>query len=316
MDLRQSTERFLADWAPRQALFVGMDFPPSAVSACRAAGVGLILLDARVDMRGGLRRRLADLRIRPRLRDFDHIFATTAEDGLLLRRMGAETGRIEVLGPLEEGAPALPCNEAERSNLADLLAARPVWVAARIVVDEFDAIEPAHRAASRLSHRLLLIVVPDRPEEGAGLAARFRSRGWSTALRSEGDEPDPEVQVYVADTDGELGLWYRLAPVSFVGTSLAWPGGGHDPYAAAALGSAIVTGPYMHRHSDAAARLLDGGACQRVEDSEALGEAVTTLLSPDRAAQQANRAWEIASQGAEASDRAVDVILSRLRSRD
>ena len=316
VDLRQTTDRFLAEWAPRLALFAGMDFLPSAVPACSAAEVDLILLDARVDLRGGLRRRLADLRLRARIRHFDHIFAASAEDALTLRRMGAERGRVEVLGPLEEGAPALPCNEAERSNLADLLAARPVWVAAGILVDEFDAIEPAHRAASRLSHRLLLIVVPDRPEEGPGLAARFRSRGWTTGLRSEGDEPDPDVQVYVADAQGELGLWYRLAPVSFLGASLSWPGGGHDPYAAAALGSAIITGPYMHRHGEAAARLLDGGACQRVEDSDALGVAVTALLSPDRAAQQANRAWEIASQGAEASDRAVEVILSRLRSRD
>ena len=316
VDLRQSTDRFLEDWSPRVALFAGADFLPSAIPACEAAGISLILFDARVDARGGLRQRWTDLRLRARLRHFDRIFTATASDAQALRRMGADTRQVEVLGPFEEGTSALPCNEAERDNLAGLLAARPVWVAAGMAVDEFDAVEPAHRSASRVSHRLLLIVVPEDPDAGPGLAARFRSRGWSTALRTEGDEPEPAIQVYVADTDGEMGLWYRLAPITFLGSSLTWPGGGQDPYAPAALGSAVVAGPNTHEHAQATSRLLEAGALRQVEDRDGLGDAVTALLSPDRAAQQANRAWDISSQGAEASDRAATVILSQLRDGD
>ncbi len=308
-ELRQAIGRFVAETQPRVAVFAGSDVMPVAIDVCSADGIATVLICGDTHPRSGLRRHWSDFRLRSRVRRVDHVFAHSAQDAQHLRRLGAPPDRIEVLGPLEEGMPTLPCNEEEWKVLADMTAGRPVWHASMIRQTELDAVEEAHRTASRTSHRLLLIVTPDDIQDGQRVRDFFDDRGWQARLRSDGDDPDSDTQVYVADEPGELGLWYRLAPISFIGASLAdGDGGGDNPYGPAALGSAIVHGPAVSQFNEEFARLAGGGGTRCVADGAALGVAISELLSPDRAAQQAHRAWEVTFQGAEASDRVIKVI--------
>jgi len=123
--------------------------------------------------------------------------------------------------------------------------------------------------------------------------------------------PDPDTAVYLADTMGELGLWYRLAPISFVGGSLE-PVGGHNPFEPAALGSVILHGPYVSNFSDIFQRLTEAGAARLVSSPGSLAEAVNDLLNPDRAAVMAHAAWEVCSAGAEVTDKALDMLFDYL----
>lgn len=312
-DLNKGAEKFVRDLAPDLAILTGGDLLPSAIHACGAAGIPVIVVEGRIESGSGLRSRWSDFRARGRLRHLRRIFASSPEDATRFRRAGAERERVEVLGALSEGQPAPPCNAAERDSLAAILATRPVWFAYGVHSSELEAIEKAHRAASRLSHRLMLIVAPDNPDRGPEFRDRFGARDWNVALRSEGADPEPDVQVYVADLEHEAGLWLRLAPITFLGSSLARPGGGQNPYEPAALGSAILHGPHMQRFAEETARLDGAGCTMSVTDGAALGEALTFLLSPDRAARMAHRAWEVTSEGAEESERALEVILSFLQ---
>ena len=122
-------------------------------------------------------------------------------------------------------------------------------------------------------------------------------------LRSEGAEPDAICEIYIADTLGEMGLWYRVAPLTFLGGSLTEIGG-HNPYEPAALGSALLHGPYTANAQDIYERLDEAGAAKMVRDTQQLGEAVKELLEPHRAAAMAHAAWEVSSQGAQAMERA------------
>ena len=162
--------------------------------------------------------------------------------------------------------------------------------------------------------RLLLVVVPDQPAEGAEWADRLREGGFNVALRSRDEASGTEVQIYIADTKGEMGLWYRLAPISFLGRSLG-PGGGVNPYEAAALGSAIVHGPRVENFRQAYARLTAANASRRVRNAEELGDAIEQLLSPDKAATIAHEAWNISSSGAEVTDKVKDLIFTALEDR-
>jgi hypothetical protein len=110
---------------------------------------------------------------------------------------------------------------------------------------------------------------------------------------------------------GELGLWYRVAPISLVGGSLQ-PIGGHNPFEPAALGSAILHGPYVTNFVDIYQRLTEAGAARLVTGPDTLAEAVHELMNPDKAASMAHAAWEVVSQGAEVTDRALDAIFDRL----
>ena len=109
-----------------------------------------------------------------------------------------------------------------------------------------------------------------------------------------------------------MGLWYRLAPVSFMGSSLVSGQYGRDPDAPAAHGSAILYGPNVARYLQRYARYAEAGAARIVRDSDTLAAEVQALLPPDRAAAMAEAAWEVATRGAEVSDLVVDMVLDAL----
>ena len=153
----------------------------------------------------------------------------------------------------------------------------------------------------------MLIIAPRHPERGPEIAALLREDGWKVDLRSESIDPSSDTDIYVADTLGEMGLWYRLAPVSFVGGSLV-DIGGHNPFEPAALGSAIVHGPHVSNAQETYEVLADAGATREVQNSDDLADAVVELLEPQKAALMAHAAWEVSSSGAQASDNALNII--------
>lgn len=308
VDTPWAVKRFLKHWQPDVAVFSGSEIWPASIACCKKAGIPLLMVDAHFPRQGRTFWRWAPWTARKLLAMFDKILTGSHTDAQTLRSLGVPHGDVEVPGFIEEGTAALPCNEGERDALAKGLAARPIWLAARVCFDELAAVAAAHRQASRLAHRLLLVIVPNLPERGPEFQAFFEDGAWTTALRSADEEPLEEVQIYIADTEGEMGLWYRLAPITFVGNTLSQPGGGHDPYEPAALGSAVLHGPQIGPHEAVFSRMNAVGAARRVGDASALGAAVSELLSPDKAAEMAHRAWQISSEGAEVSDRAMDLV--------
>jgi 3-deoxy-D-manno-octulosonic-acid transferase len=227
------------------------------------------------------------------------------------RKAGAP--RVEVVGRMEEQSAALSCHEPERAALAHLMATRPVWLAAAIPEGEEAAVIAAHREALRLAHRLLLILVPADPARAPALAAQMEANeGWTVAQRGLEQEPDTETEVYIPDSALEFGLWYRLAPVTFLGGSLGGEGCIRNPMEPAALGSAILYGPRPGAFGAAFGRLGAARAARAVASGHDLAEALGDLLSPDRAARLAQAAWGVASDGAEVTERVLDIIRATL----
>ena len=134
----------------------------------------------------------------------------------------------------------------------------------------------------------------------------------TVALRSRDEDPADDVQVLVADTDGEMGLWYRLAPLVYMGGTLSASGTGRGPFEPAALGSAIVHGPHPGPHPEAYARLAEVFAARLVVDPETLATAVTELIAPDKAAYLAHNAWAASSGGAEVTERVMRLLFDQL----
>lgn len=224
------------------------------------------------------------------------------------RRVGAVPGQIVVAGRMEEPSAALPHVESDRAALAQLLATRPVWLAADVAPDEMRDVIAAHRAALQLAHRLLLILVPRNAASAVMLAEELEAiEGWGVATRRLDQYPDAETEVYITDSS-EYGLWYRLAPVTFLGGSLAADGCARNPMEPAALGSAIVYGPKAGPYGAAFGRLGAARAARMVGDGAELAMALADLLSPDRAARQARDAWTTVTDGAEATARVLQAI--------
>jgi 3-deoxy-D-manno-octulosonic-acid transferase len=302
-DRRGPVQDFLAHWQPDAALIAGSRFPPVLVTELHATGVPLYGV-----LSGG---EVARLPFAPWKRSLlgaivARFTEVLAPDEAMAGRLAALAGpgpEIEASGPVEDVADPLPATEAEREALATLLRARPVWLAMSVPEDELEAVIAAHAQAMRHAHRMLLICVPRDMGATDRFEAAFTTEGWEVAQRARDEEPLAEVQVMLSDGETELGLWYRLAPVTYMGGTLGKTGAGRSPMEPAALGSAVVCGPHPGPHGAAYGRLAAARASRLVRDSAALAAAVADLIAPDRAAQLAHNAWTASSGGAEVADR-------------
>ncbi|SHJ87628.1 3-deoxy-D-manno-octulosonic-acid transferase [Lutimaribacter pacificus] len=311
-ETRDAVLGFLDHWCPDICIWTRGHLRPALIHEAGKRGVAMYLANARDDaLEFRSLRWLPDL-VRRSLAAFDTVFACDGTVRSRLMRLGLPPDDITVSGPLQEGGSALPCDDATCEELSGALGGRPVWLAARVQPDELPVVTEAHRAALSLAHRLLLVIVPDDAEQETGFAATLDQEGWRVARWARGELPGETTQILLADSGDELGLWYRIAPVSFVGSSIIAGTGGRDPYEPAALGSAILYGPNVSRYLGAYSRLASAGAARMVKDAGTLGAAVTQLIAPDRAAQMAHAAWEVISDGAEVTDRLLSLIEDRL----
>ena len=303
---------FLDHWRPDVAILTGSSLPPAMIVGVHERGIPLLLADFRMTAAAERGWRWRKGMAASLLGRFRRILAQDPETATRLRRLGGRGVAVDVAGRIEETTEPLPCNERERASLAELVQTRPIWLAAGCNAAEEEAVVTAHSHAMRLAHRMLLILSPADAERAAPLAERLRREGWIVAERARDEEPEPEVQVFVTDGDVELGLWYRLAPVTFMGGTLIEGGPGRNPFEPAAFGSAILHGPHAGAYPDAYARLTEARATRLVTSPTALAEAVTELIAADKAAILAHNAWAASSGGAEVAERVTQAILAEL----
>lgn len=303
-DTPAAVAAFLDHWRPDAAFMAEGELRPSLINAAFDRNVPLALVDGAAPRILPGRESWWPGQMRNLLAKFRHIFTLDEAAARAFRKAGSSSHVTQVAGRLEEGSLALPCTEAERAALARLLAPRQVWLAAGLPVEEEAAAIAAHHAALKLAHRMLLIVVPQEADRAAALAARCEAEGWKVARRAADEEPDADTEVFVADGMAELGLWYRLAPVTWLGGSLS-VGCVLDPLEAASLGSALIHGPHFGPHGATLARLSAARASLPVASARGLAEALADLLAPDRVARLAHAGWAVASEGTEVTDRMV-----------
>ena len=307
----QAVRQALQHWCPQLIIVAGDRLAPLLMDTAAQSGVRLMMIDARRRPSADTLLRVWPGFIREMLRRFDHIMVQDNAAARAYRNAGAATDRVETTGPLADTMAALAHDVAERDRLSGHLAGRQVWLAVGVPPAEEEAVMRAHRQAQRAAHRLLLILAPQDPARGPVLRDALSPR-VNVALRSAGEDPREDDQIYIADTEEELGLWYRLAAITYLGGTLAGPGSQRDPLEPAALGSAILHGPRRDRHGETVARLRRGGALRTVAHGAALGAALSELMAPEDAAQMAHNAWSVISEGGDATERAVTVALDLL----
>ena len=308
----EEIEAFLSHFRPDFCLWTQGNLRPVLIARTARRGVPIYLVDAEERGFDDMRRRWFPDSARNVLQHLSGVFAASANSAQRIRRLGVPEARITVTGRLQEGGCVLPVSLTEREELSKALAGRSLWLAAGVQPDEMELILAAHHAASRLAHRLLLVIVPARDEDAQTFETRLQDEGWRVALWSHGDRPNENTQILLADSAEDMGLWYRVAPITLMAGSLLPGCTGQDPYEAAALGSAILFGPFVADHRDPYRRLSDAGGARLVRGADALGKALIRLIAPDQAASMALAGWEVASSGAEVTDRVSDLIQDAL----
>ena len=275
LDVPRWVARFLAGWRPDLAVIVESELWPNMLAAAEAARVPLALVNARMSARSAKTWGWAPGFARGLLGRFGLILAQTEADAA---RFSALAGReVPCWGNLKYAAPPLPSDAAELARLSAAWAGRPVWLAASTHPGEDEIILAAHRLLAPAHPGLLTVIVPRHPPRGpdiAGLAGDL-----PVARRGAGQEAGAEVAVYVADTLGELGLFYRLARVALIGGSLV-PHGGQNPLEAARLGCPILIGPHHFNFSEIIARLSAAHGLIETPDGPGAAEALAAHVAP------------------------------------
>jgi 3-deoxy-D-manno-octulosonic-acid transferase len=268
--------RFLDHWRPSLALFIESDLWPNLILSSAARRLPMVLINGRMSHRSFPRWRRVNATISALLGRFDICMAQSQVDAERFAALGSRN--VITTGNLKLDVAAPPADAAKLERLMSVTRGRPIIVAASTHPGEEDVLVDTHRALAGIFPQLLSVVVPRHPDRGGAIARTIGAIGLRVALRSHEELPTAATDIYIADTMGELGLFYRLAPIVFMGGSLV-PHGGQNPIEAVKLGASIVHGPHVFNFSDVY-EALDGAGGARLADSrEALVKQLGQLLA-------------------------------------
>lgn len=298
--------RFLDHWQPDLALFIESEIWPNLVSETAGRGCPLVLINGRMSARSFRRWHRMPALARTLLGRFALCLGQTEDDRMRLAALGAH--RAEYLGNLKYSAAPLPADEEALGALRGAVGKRPRWLAASTHPGEEALAASVHRRLRGSRPGLLTIIAPRHPARGDDIAMQLAGDGLQIGRRSNGAIPGAEDDIYLADTLGELGLFYRLAGIAFIGGSTVAVGG-HNPLEAGQLNCAILHGPDMSNFATVAADLKAAGAAIEVADEAELAAAVDRLLDdPEMRRRYANGARKVTAANADALERVMGAL--------
>ena len=312
VDTSETAKRFLEHWTPSLCLWFGGELRPALIAQAKANSLCMKLVSAKEDLLDQAIWRWLPSLSRETLAAFDTLGASDSAAYRALRKMDGAQQKVEIQGVLQVAVMPPTVNESVFDDVSMDLNGRPVWLATHIQEDELKDVLKAHRALVKVNHRLALVLVAASFPVSIEARSVLKSQGWRVCHWEDGDPIDESTQVILVEEPEEMGLWYRVAPLTFLGSSLKSNYKGCDPYIPASLGSAIIYGPNIGRHTDSYSRLAASGAARIIKDVQGLTQAVENLLAADQSALMAHAAWVTISDGAEATDAVIEDIQMHL----
>jgi 3-deoxy-D-manno-octulosonic-acid transferase len=307
LDIPSAVTRFLSHWQPDIALFLESEIWPNLLLMSAESGIPVALLNARLSERSFRNWQYAPRATHALFSVFQLCLAQDEANAQRFTRLGARN--VVAIGNLKSSAQPLPCCESELVALKEKLGRRRRWLASSTHEGEERAVGEAHVELRKRYPDLLTLLVPRHPDRGDEIFLLCQSLGLKVARRSKGERPLEDVDCYLADTFGELGIFYRLADIVFIGATLVAKGG-HNPLEAARLNCAILHGPHTEKNAASYAALDQTGAAIPVGGSRELAIALDNLLAhPSEVAKMAT----IGQRIAEEENAAITRILAALK---
>jgi len=306
------TDAFIKHWRPDVVIWAWGGLRPNLIQSAAESGAHMMLIDAAEDgFESRIDRWLPEI---PKysLAKFKTVMARSEKAKLRLIKLGCNQEKIILTNPLSPFGHILEAADSDLNDFTHAVTGRPVWLAMQVTHLEAGTILAAHSQALMIAHRLLVILHPSNLKATQDILTQAKKAGLRVICWSSGNLPDENTQVLIADTTEDLGLWLRLAPVSFLGGSLYSGEDSCDPYMAAAHGTAIIYGPHTGRNVEAYTNLVNAGAARIVNDSATLADAVIQMIAPDQAAQMAVAGWDFATEGIENIEKIIGYIDAEL----
>ncbi len=310
---------FLRFWRPDAVIWVESEFWPELLTQIKSRKILAALVNLRFSKRSYNRwKRFAPAFIRARLSAFGFFHAQSEEYQIYIEDLSGR--KADMIGNLKDAAPPLAYDKGALERLRAATAPRPAIVYASTHKGEEEQFVRVHTALAKAHPDLIGIIVPRHPDRGGkvlDIVTQAGLRGVRRSVSNTETAPDTipsGTDMYIADTLGELGLFYKLCPIAVIGNSFVHtPGGGHNPLEAAHLECCIVYGPSMYNFKEMEANMNAAEAALQVRDEAHLCETLGALLSaPDRVAKYAARAQAFALKGQDVQETLYNHLKARL----
>ncbi|WVT73958.1 lipid IV(A) 3-deoxy-D-manno-octulosonic acid transferase [Sinorhizobium chiapasense] len=277
LDFKPAVSRFLNYWEPDLAIIAESEIWPMTILELGRRHIPQVLVNGRLSDRT-----FARWKRRPGLADalFENLALVIAQsdvDAERFRTLGALP--VMVSGNLKVDTDAPPHDPQALREYEQQIGTRKTWAAISTFDGEENAAGVVHRALKERTG-LLTIVVPRHPERSDAIEAALTAKGLKVARRTRRDPLTPDVDIFLGDTIGEMGLYLRLTEVAFVGRSL-FAEGGQNPLEPAMLGCAILSGGNVQNFRETYQTLAKNGSAKIVRDVEMLAKGVNYLLAND-----------------------------------
>lgn len=274
-----AVSRFLKHWQPNLALWVESELWPNLVTET-GKYCPMILINGRISDDSYVKWQRYKALGQHMLSRFALALPQSEHDAKRLEELGARN--VKYIGNIKFDAPPLAADPKKMGELINEIGDRQVWLAASTHPGEEDIIGQIHEQLKEAHPELLTIIVPRHPQRSKDIARELSRRKLKIAVRSEGQKAGVETDIYIADTMGELGIFYRLVPIVFIGGSLV-EHGGQNPLEAARLECAIILGPHMENFTEITRELEQKNAVISVTGKDQLRQAVDELFNaPDQ----------------------------------
>ncbi|PPR64297.1 MAG: 3-deoxy-D-manno-octulosonic acid transferase [Alphaproteobacteria bacterium MarineAlpha3_Bin7] len=270
-------QNFLNFWNPDVGIWTESEFWPNLIIEAKNHGVPIGLINGRISDKSFRRWKRLGKMISIILKKFDFCLGQTESDTNRLAVLGAK--KYEYLGNLKFSSPPLPVNKQELSNLKSQLQDRPCWLAASTHKGEEEIVADVHQKLKDNYNSILTVIVPRHPERGEEIFEKLSQyTNLTISRRSRGNSIDSDTDIYLADTIGELGLFFSLSKITFMGKSLV-PLGGQNPIEPLKLGSAVIHGPHMSNFTEIVKELCEFDCAVQIDDPNQLFTEIFDLLS-------------------------------------
>ncbi len=269
------TTRFIKHWQPNVALWFESELWPAMLSSIKRKNIPLILINGRISNKSFKRWQQFDFICKELLSCFTFCLGQSEEDAYRLQVLGAPNSIC--LGNLKYAGLPLPIDEKKRDEITKQIGKRTFWLASSTHNDEELRIAKVHKRLKEKFPDLLTLIAPRHPQRGAEIKEAIEKIGLKASLRSENEKITGTTDIYIANTIGEMGIWYDIAKLVFIGGSLI-PHGGQNFIEPSRVRDAVVVGPHMHNFTDAMNRAKKADAIIQVTDTEELQDVVAQLL--------------------------------------
>jgi 3-deoxy-D-manno-octulosonic-acid transferase len=311
LDTPRAVRRFFNHWQPDLAVFVESEIWPRQIVEAHRRGIPLALIQARLSRKSLDRWEKFPRTARALLTRFSLVLCQIEATRSAVISLGQSSDRTLTSGDLKASSDPLPVDAEELARLRQTIGDRPLWLAASTHPGEEEQVAEAHGIFKEKHHDGVLILAPRHPERGDDIAHMLRNDGWDVAQRQHHDEINALTEIYVADTLGEMGLWYALAQITYVAGSFT-DVGGHNPYEAAHFDSAILHGPLFANAAQIYDDMDSDGAALKVQDAEALGAALLDLTVSSKAQTLQKKAHDFATSARNIRDDVAGRLLALL----